>query len=37
MPLGPDTVLQDGDKVIAIGQRDCEETLRAQLIGPPRG
>jgi trk system potassium uptake protein TrkA len=37
MALGPDTVLQDGDKVIAIGRSDCEETLRAQLIGPPRG
>jgi len=33
-PLGPDTVLQSGDKVIAIGQRDCESALRAKLIGP---
>jgi len=38
-PLGADTVLREGDKVIAIGQRDCETALRAQLIGngtPPR-
>ena len=26
-------VLQVGDKVIAIGQPDCESALRAQLIG----
>jgi trk system potassium uptake protein TrkA len=32
-PLGPDTVLQSGDKVIAIGQRDCESALRSKLIG----
>ena len=32
-PLGPDTVLREGDKVIAIGQRECEEVLHAQLIG----
>ena len=38
-PLGPDTVLAMGDKVIAIGQRDCEVALHDQLIGPaePRG
>ena len=24
-PLRPETVLLEGDKVIAIGQRDCEE------------
>jgi len=28
-----DTVLAEGDKVIAIGRPDCEEALRAQLIG----
>src|SRR5580765_8383187 len=32
-PLMPDTVLREGDKVIAIGQRECEEILHAQLIG----
>ena len=31
--LGPDTILQLGDKVLAIGQRDCQATLHAQLIG----
>jgi trk system potassium uptake protein TrkA len=31
--LGPDTVLREGDKVLAIGQRDCETALHAQLIG----
>src|SRR5262245_44174056 len=36
-PLGPDTVLQEGDKVIAIGQRECEEILHAQLIGKSNG
>ena len=33
-PLGSDTVLATGDKVIAIGQRDCEAALHEQLIGP---
>ena len=32
-PLHTDTVLAEGDKVIAIGRPDCEEALRAQLIG----
>jgi trk system potassium uptake protein TrkA len=32
-PLGAETVLQNGDKVIAIGSRDCEGALRSQLIG----
>jgi trk system potassium uptake protein TrkA len=32
-PLQADTVLAEGDKVIAIGRPDCEEQLRAQLIG----
>jgi trk system potassium uptake protein TrkA len=32
-PLGADTVLATGDKVIAIGRRDCEAALHDQLIG----
>jgi trk system potassium uptake protein TrkA len=32
-PLHSDTVLQEGDKVIAIGRSDCEELLHGQLIG----
>jgi Trk K+ transport system NAD-binding subunit len=36
-PLTPDTVLQNGDKVIAIGSRTCEGVLRDQLIGPTNG
>jgi trk system potassium uptake protein TrkA len=36
-PLGPETVLREGDKVIAIGQRECEEMLHAQLIGGTMG
>jgi trk system potassium uptake protein len=32
-PVRPDTVLRDGDKVIAIGRPDCEPVLRSQLIG----
>ena len=31
--LRPDSVLRDGDKVIAIGKPECEEMLHAQLIG----
>jgi trk system potassium uptake protein TrkA len=31
--LNSDTVLAEGDKVIAIGRPDCEEELRLQLIG----
>ncbi len=34
-PLGIDTVLVEGDKVIAIGRPDCEAELREQLIGEP--
>ena len=30
-----DTVLAEGDKVIAIGRPDCEAQLREQLIGSP--
>jgi len=32
-PLRSDTMLAEGDKVIAIGRPDCEEELRGQLIG----
>jgi trk system potassium uptake protein TrkA len=32
-PLRMDTVLAEGDKVIAIGRPDCEEELRGILIG----
>jgi trk system potassium uptake protein len=32
-PLRPDTVLNEGDKVIAIGRSDCEQLLHGQLIG----
>jgi trk system potassium uptake protein TrkA len=31
--IRPDTVLQEGDKVIAIGRADCERMLHEQLIG----
>jgi trk system potassium uptake protein TrkA len=34
-PLRPDTVLAEGDKVIAIGRADCERLLHEQLIGGP--
>ena len=34
-PLRPDTVLREGDKVIAIGKQECETLLRSQLIGDP--
>ena len=34
-PLRGDTVLAEGDKVIAIGRPDCEIELREQLIGGP--
>jgi len=34
-PLKTDTVLAEGDKVIAIGRPDCEVHLREQLIGAP--
>jgi trk system potassium uptake protein TrkA len=32
-PLRPDTVLGEGDKVIAIGRAECEAALHEQLIG----
>jgi trk system potassium uptake protein TrkA len=33
MPLRPDTILVEGDKVIAIGPAACEVALHGQLIG----
>jgi trk system potassium uptake protein TrkA len=32
-PLRPETVLREGDKVIAIGRQECEALLHEQLIG----
>src|SRR6202795_3603522 len=32
-PLRPDTILREGDKVIAIGKTECQELLHQQLIG----
>jgi trk system potassium uptake protein len=34
-PLRPDSVLREGDKVIAIGKQECEDMLHGQLIGDP--
>jgi Trk K+ transport system NAD-binding subunit len=34
-PLRADSLLMEGDKVIAIGRPECEEMLHAQLIGDP--
>ena len=31
--MRPDTVMLEGDKVIAIGRQDCEALLHGQLIG----
>ena len=36
-PLRADTVLQEGDKVLAIGKADCEKVLHEQLIGTAIG
>ncbi|HET9458183.1 MAG TPA: TrkA family potassium uptake protein [Candidatus Limnocylindrales bacterium] len=36
-PLRPDTVLEEGDKVIAIGRTECEALLHEQLIGQGEG
>jgi len=33
MPLRADTILMEGDKVLAIGRPDCEAALHGQLIG----
>ena len=35
--LRSDTVLKEGDKVIAIGKADCERMLHEQLIGTTSG
>jgi trk system potassium uptake protein TrkA len=32
-PLRPDTIMREGDKVIAIGKTECEALLHGQLIG----
>ena len=32
-PLHPDTVMLEGDKVIAIGRQECKGLLHDQLIG----
>jgi hypothetical protein len=32
-PLRPETILREGDKVIAIGKTECERMLHGQLIG----
>jgi len=32
-PLRPETILREGDKVIAIGKAECETLLHGQLIG----
>src|SRR6476620_7281432 len=34
-PLRPETILREGDKVIAIGKQECEDLLHSQLIGDP--
>ena len=34
-PLRPDSVLREGDKVIAIGKQECQDLLHGQLIGDP--
>jgi trk system potassium uptake protein TrkA len=34
-PLRPDTIMLEGDKVIAIGKQECQELLHGQLIGDP--
>jgi len=36
-PLRPDTILEEGDKVIAIGRTECEALLHEQLIGDVEG
>ena len=34
-PLRPDTMMLEGDKVIAIGKQECQALLHDQLIGDP--
>ena len=36
-PLRPDTILNEGDKVIAIGKAECGPRLHEQLIGSAEG
>jgi trk system potassium uptake protein TrkA len=36
-PLRPESILREGDKVIAIGKAECEDMLHGQLIGDPEG
>ena len=36
-PLRPDSILEEGDKVIAIGRTECEALLHEQLIGDVEG
>src|SRR5687767_5245815 len=36
-PLRPETILEEGDKVIAIGRTECEALLHEQLIGEVEG
>jgi len=36
-PLRPETILAEGDKVIAIGKGECGPLLHEQLIGEPAG
>ncbi|MEA2576962.1 MAG: hypothetical protein QOD78_550, partial [Chloroflexota bacterium] len=33
--LRPESILREGDKVIAIGKQECEALLHGQLIGDP--
>jgi trk system potassium uptake protein TrkA len=37
MPIRPDTILAEGDKVIAIGRAECEAALHGELIGDSEG
>jgi len=34
-PLRPDTLMLEGDKIIAIGKQECRDLLHDQLIGEP--
>ena len=34
-PLRPDTIMLEGDKIIAIGKQECSDLLHDQLIGDP--
>jgi len=37
MPVRPDTILTEGDKVLAIGRAECEAALHGELIGDGEG